>query len=41
MDRREFIGVVAFVALAVPLAAEAQAGKVSRIGVLTNYPTSD
>jgi len=32
MDRREFIGVVAFVALAV----EAQVGKVSRIGILTN-----
>jgi len=36
MDRREFIGVVAFVALAVPLVAETQAGKVSRIGILTN-----
>jgi putative ABC transport system substrate-binding protein len=40
MDRRAFIGTVAGGLLAAPLAAEAQAGKVYRIGILETIPAA-
>src|SRR6266436_2990456 len=41
MDRRAFLGTVMGSLLAAPLAAEAQPGRVFRIGILGNFPLTD